>query len=77
MEAFVMAFAILLAMGETQWRCFNLGGIIAILLLSKCRLNEKENWLGNWFDSAGCNGFLRLLRYFDVFHRAHFLLGFG
>jgi hypothetical protein len=68
MEAFVMAFAILLAMGEHSGGVLTLGGIIAILLLLNAGLMKKENWLGDWFDSAGCNGFLRLLRYFDVFH---------
>ena len=42
MEAFVMAFAILLAMGEHSGGVLTLGGIIAILLLLNAGLMKKK-----------------------------------
>jgi len=42
MEAFVMAFAILLAMGEHSGAVLTLGGVIAILLLLNAGLMKKR-----------------------------------
>lgn len=42
MEAFVMAFAILLAMGENSGVVLTYGGIIAILLLLNAGLMKKK-----------------------------------
>ena len=42
MEAFVMAFAVLLAMGEHGGDVLTLGGVIAILLLLNAGLMKKK-----------------------------------
>jgi hypothetical protein len=42
MEAFVMGFAVLLAMGEHSGGALSLGGIIAILLLLNAGLMKKK-----------------------------------
>ena len=46
MEAFVMAFAILLAMGENSGAVLTFGGMIAILLLLNAGLMKKKiGWI--------------------------------
>ena len=46
MEAFVMGFAVLLAMGEHDRGALSLGGIIAILLLLNAGLMKKKmGWI--------------------------------
>ena len=42
MEAFVMSFAVLLAMGEHSGAALSLGGLIAILLLLNAGLMKKK-----------------------------------
>ena len=54
MEAFVMAFAILLAMGEHGGGVLTLGGVIAILcLLAPGLLKKKAGWILGWFLQVG------------------------
>ena len=46
MEAFVMAFAILLAMGENSGAVLTFGGVIVIMLLLNAGLmNKKIGWV--------------------------------